>query len=59
MKGMAQINTTEQFEIQCIEIFTDYEDSKIFLAELGESVYKGDYGMLPYSETKLQLPILP
>lgn len=53
MTGTSQINTTEEFEIQRVEIFTDHGDSEILLAWLGESIHEGNYEMLPPSEAKM------
>lgn len=52
MTGTSQINTTEELEIQCVEIFTDHGDSEILLAWLGESIHEGNYEMLLPSEAK-------
>lgn len=50
--GTSQINTTEEFEIHCVEIFTDHGDSEILLVWLGESIHEGNYEMPPSSEAK-------
>ena len=52
MTGTLQINTTGEFEIQCVEIFTDHGDSEILLAWLGESIHEGNYEMPLPSEAK-------
>jgi len=50
--GTSQINTAEEFEIQCAEIFTDHGDSETLLACLGESIHEGNYEMPPSSEAE-------
>lgn len=42
----------EEFEIQCVEIFTDHGESEILLAWLGESIHEGNHEMLTSSESK-------
>lgn len=51
-RGTLQISTAEEFEIQCVEIFTDHGDPEILLAWLEESVHEGNYETLLPSEAR-------
>lgn len=52
LAGTLQINITEEFKIQCVEIFADHGDSEILLAWLGESIHEGNYEILLPSKAK-------